>query len=367
MSRENGRVVLKFFNGLKDKIQQNDQYHQSTRIYIFDFFRALACIGVVLHHFLFHPTLHYLHKKIGITEMWTDCFVLFFLFISGFSTMISIEKNNIKQFFIKRVFHLIPFLLVSNCFYFFIFNISINCENIINLITSTFMITDVVNTSNINSITKLIIFVSWYLQVEIKFYIICGLTYFFKKSNTKKRLYIILILNILLYAIVYFYNLPHSFGSFAYCSKLVSACCLGSIYYYFYTKKISFIEFFILSFLHLILVYKATNANQHYAYIVGYFIILVSAILFSDKGNNKIVKYICSISYQVYLFHWFAKTITDNRYKVLFDLNSFKEVLVYFSSCIIYFIPFLILILIINDKIQKPIAEFTQKLSDRLK
>ena len=285
---ERGRVVAK---------------PQQDKIYIFDFIRAFACLYIVLHHFLFARLQGY-YNTYKIFTVGGIGMEMFF-FTTGFLIPLSLERCNWKQFAVKRFFRLLPVLSFALLIYLiFIKFILVNkwLFSIKDIITTLTMTTDIVNIRK-EVEQNIIIGVSWSMQVELKFYIIATIAFFFGKTM-REKFFILLSLCLLCYVCAFIFKLPNAFKSSGYCLKLVSCCLLGTIYYFYRYKHISKVEFAFLTICCLVLIYFGVSAHERYFYIIGSIFVLFLAHFFTNKGNNKVVKYLANLSYSIYLFHY---------------------------------------------------------------
>ena len=284
---------------------------QQDKIYIFDFIRAFACFYVVILHFLLNPIRDYYGwQHVGFAGIGMEMF----FFTTGFLIPLSLERCNWKQFAVKRFFRLMPVLAFAVLIYtifikFGIFHGNINIKDIITTLTMT---TDMVN---IKATTpNIIVGVSWSMQIELKFYIIATIAFFFGKTM-REKFFILLSLCLLCYVIACIFTLPNNWTASGYCLKLVSCCLLGTIYYFYRYKHISKVEFLLLSICCIILICCAVEFKQRYSYIIGSLFVLFLVHFFTNKGNNKVVKYLANLSYSVYLFHILSKVIIGQHLK----------------------------------------------------
>ena len=329
---------------------------QQDKIYIFDFLRALACIGIIVHHILYHPTKRHIFIYSGIP-------MEIFFFVSGFLIPLSLQNCNIKQFFVKRFFRLMPVLLCALLSYCII----LNSFGFRHIISNLLLIGDFWKKGEI-------VETSWSLKVEIKFYLICALSFFLFKNN-RHRIYSMLFAYLCVFFVsVYFRKYPYiQHQSLTYVVQLMSGCFIASVYYFYDRKFISKYEFFLLSlvlFLFLLMqknFFKLKFNTNSIHYCVGYLLALLLCVKYKNFGNNKIIKYLANISYSMYLFH------------MLFVRTSFKFVdhvlPIYLRNSTAYMFFYELILLIpcfcmchfIYYYIEKPAYDYGRKLASKLK
>ena len=354
---------LKYF-GVAERERERERVaakpQQQDKIYIFDFVRAFACFFIVLHHFLFSPLQHYYNTKFTVAGIGMEMF----FFTTGFLIPLSLERCNWKQFVVKRFFRLLPVLALAVLVYtIFIKNGVINkTVSIKDIITALTMTTDL---ANIKSKTlNIIVGASWSMQVELKFYIIAAFAFFFGKTM-REKFFILLSLCLFCYVFAFIFKLPNAFHSSGYCFKLISCCLLGSIYYFYRYKHISKVEFAFLTICCLFLIYFAVRPGQKYFYIVGSVFVLFVVHFFTNKGNNKVVKYLANLSYSIYLLHMLSPKVMGKHYPI--NIQSFNDVVIAFGYRLLTFIPIFIACHFIYYYIEKPAYDFGRRLASRMK
>ena len=335
---------------------------QQDKIYIFDFVRAFACFYIVIHHFLFTT----LQKYYNINKVFeaSGIGMEMFFFTTGFLIPLSLERCNWKQFAVKRFFRLLPVLALAVLVYtIFIKNGVINkTVSIKDIITALTMTTDL---ANIKSKTlNIIVGVSWSMQVELKFYIIAAVAFFFGKTM-REKFFVLLGLCLFCYVFAMIFKLPNAFKTSGCCFKLISCCLLGSIYYFYRYKHISKVEFAFLTICCLFLIYYGVRPGQRKSYIVGSVFVLFVVHFFTNKGNNKVVKYLANLSYSVYLFHIISKNFLNKYYHI--DIQSLNDIMILFGYRMLLFIPIFIACHFIYYYIEKPAYDFGRRLASRMK
>ena len=333
---------------------------QQDKIYIFDFVRAFACLYIVIFHFLIlllmdHYSWRDADSGIGM-EM--------FFFTTGFLIPLSLERCNWKQFAVKRFFRLLPVLACAVLVYTIIIKLGLinGKARIEDIITTLTMTTDL---AHIHSKTlNIIVNVSWSMQVELKFYIIAAIAFFFGKTM-REKFFLLLSLCLLCYVFAFCFKLPNAFKASGYCFKLISCCLLGSIYYFYRYQHISKAEFAFLTICCLFLIYFAVHPGQRISYIVGSVFVLFVVHFFTNKGNNKFVKYLANLSYSVYLFHNISKYFLEKHYPI--QIQSLNDIMLLFGYRMLLFIPIFIACHLIYYYIEKPAYDFGRKLASKIK
>ena len=313
--------------------------NETDKIAVFDLLRLLACVGILFHHALYHPTKNHFFIYAGIPmEM--------FFFISGFLIPLSLERCNIRQFLIKRFFRLFPVLYLSIATYCFVRH-NFNFKEIVS------------NLLLIGDFTKIgeIVGTSWSLKVEIKFYLLYALCCFLFK-NHKKRLYLLVLFTMLVYAFL------RPFG-YHKMMKYVFGCLLGTTYYFLYIKSITKKDFVFLTIISMAGMCQSVFYLLHY--YAGFFItILIINKVKLNKGL-KTIKTFADLSYSCYLFHSlflsFGMEIAD-IYLPVYLRNSTFYMFIYEMVIII---PCLCMCHFIYKYIEKPCYDFGRRLASRIK
>ena len=335
---------------------------QQDKIYIFDFVRAFACFYIVIIHFLMlllskHYSWRDVHPGIGM-EM--------FFFTTGFLIPLSLERCNWKQFAVKRCFRLLPVLSLAVLVYTIIIKLGLinGKARIEDIITNITMTTDIFHIKSTQTLKHLIVNVSWSMQVELKFYIIAAIAFFFGKTM-REKFFLLLSLCLFCYVFTIIFKLPRVFATSGCCFKLVSCCLLGSIYYFYRYKHISKVEFAFLTMCCLVLIFFGVRTRQKYLYTVGSLFVLFLVHFFTNTGNNKVVKYFANLSYSVYLFHYISVCYLNKNYPI--SVQSLNDVMFLFSYRMLLFIPIFIACHFIYYYIEKPAYDFGRRLASRIK
>ena len=343
--RERERVVV--------KPQQQD------KIYIFDFVRAFACFYIVLHHFLFIPLQNYYHAKFTVTGIGMEMF----FFTTGFLIPLSLERCNWKQFAVKRCFRLLPVLAfaVLTCVIVSQLGIIQTHVNLRSILRTLTMTSDIIKIKSEK--LNIIVGFSWSMQVELKFYIIAAVAFFFGKTM-REKFFVLCSLVLLYYVFTYIFKLPKNFPTSGYCFKLVSGCLLGAVYYFYKYKHLSKVEFFFWAIVCIFLVYFAADKTRRFSYVIGCVFVLCFAHFFTNKGNNKVVKYLANLSYSIYLFHVMPRYYLNKHHPI--DIQSFSDIIILFGYRMLLFIPIFIACHFIYYYIEKPAYDFGRRLASRI-
>lgn len=173
----------------------------TSRIGILDGFRALAIIAVMLYHYFslymtgFAKTYVYPYDQKYNYFSYGYLGVEFFFIISGFVIFFTLEKtSNFSDFWKKRLIRLWPSIIIASLFIFIFFKvfdqavINQDPQKISNFLPSLTFI----RPSLLNNITDKFGFTThfrylngsfWSLWVEIQFYLLVSLIYFYDKNK----------------------------------------------------------------------------------------------------------------------------------------------------------------------------------------
>jgi peptidoglycan/LPS O-acetylase OafA/YrhL len=81
-----------------------------SRLYIFDFIRAVAVLSVILGHYLIHHSPHGVNTALGRLA---PIGVGMFFFISGYLIFMTMTKSTTKSFLWHRYFRIVPTLVAG--------------------------------------------------------------------------------------------------------------------------------------------------------------------------------------------------------------------------------------------------------------
>ncbi|MCE2687082.1 MAG: acyltransferase [Rickettsiales bacterium] len=350
--------------------------------------RAVACLGVLFHHLFLvanpHPSIilqHFLsHGNTGV--------IMFFI-ISGFVILMSLEKLNIKEFIIHRIFRIYPALFVVSALsllVYFTHRSSINFDgNYINLIPNLLLLSDFIPASGLFAIP------SWTLIIEIKFYLICLVFFFFCKKIDLKHIIIYSIVGYLItlglidYLIkngdhfwvdgnttfrnISLSSFANQFSSFKFFKiqmsiflvKTISFTIImfiGSVAYLHYTNRIDAITM-ILSIVLLLFLSNILRFENNIAIAKEYIMpMVVFILLYLNAPNIKLPKFViflADISYSMYLSHnLVAQTMFPNFYSGNIENRNICAVLVIICTIFVSWLLF--------KYIEKPAINFSKKL-----
>jgi peptidoglycan/LPS O-acetylase OafA/YrhL len=280
---------------------------ENKNFYGLDLLRGMAGYGVAITHYLY-----FVQKRIDF-EYYSFIFVEIFFVLSGFvlsNQLIKIhkEKNNVKIFYLRRLFRTIPLYLVALIFYTAISN---------NFNLDFFKFLFFIQKAMPNFVDNNYFMVAWSLSIEEFFYLIFPI-YLILFNNIKASrlaLYFIILLSLL--KILNHENFSNDFlrtGTFL----RLDSISLGFLLSIYFSKLINFnkiIITLILVLLAAIINYKALFFNNTGIYTV-YFIFISqilsmllvlffckSEFLISKDISKKICNMLATQTYSVYLFH----------------------------------------------------------------
>lgn len=307
---------------------------ENMRLRHIDAMRGIACLLVLFIHFCEKTSLiensifSYIDPgKIGVA--------MFFM-ISGFIIPYSLgnRRSQTISFLVSRFFRLYPVYWLSvllgacSCLY-------IRCEgiSIFQLIANITMLPAIFKQQGFFSIY-------WTLLVEFFFYALCIVLY---KANCLKNInkifalsFTLLLLSLLLAVLRKSTNLPFPVGIIFSISLMLFSSLLREwkINYDKQARYLSMIYLFLFALLFPIVCKMSYNAS-HILYIASYFsgILLFYVLAFNYRIASKIIIYIGSISYSIYLLHPFFVDIVYAKMgqRENFNISLF---LIYFVSVV---------------------------------
>ena len=282
----------------------------NKKFYGLDLLRGVAGYGVAITHYFY-----FVQNKIDF-EYYSFFFVEIFFVLSGFvlsNQLIKIHKdnNNIKTFYLRRLFRTIPLYLVALIFYTAISN-NFNLD----FFKFLFFIQKLIP----NFVDSDYFMVAWSLSIEEFFYLIFPI-YLILFSNIKaSKLAIYFIIMLSLVKILNHENFSNDFlrtGTFL----RLDSIALGFLLSIYFSKLISFNKTIIISILVLlgtIVNYKNLFFNNSGIYTV--YFIFISQIL-----SMLLVLYFCKIEF----------LITKNIFKKICNMLAFQTYSVYLFHLII--------------------------------
>lgn len=319
-----------------------------------DFFRGISAIFVMLYHYTTRYDLSFGHLKqpYYLNVKYGYMAVAVFFMLSGFLIYLKIDREKPKEFAIKRFIRLYPTYIIAMILTTSVMLISGNefqskISNFKEWIINLTMVPGLLGQKSVDG-------VYWTLQIEIIFYIIIWLVLLIKKQDKIKLLSIIwviisLITNILLYFIDNsILKIVRICGITQYCQLFITGIIMCSIY----KKENSKINYCILL---LCLVNQFVALGIEYAIFLSifdivFYLIVMQKIKIPKIINSKLIVFLSSISYPLYLTHQFI------GFSIINKLEKFG-----FINEIYMLIPILIAIIIayiIHKFIEKPSLKF---------
>lgn len=292
---------------------------KNNRIQVIDGLRGLAILLVFLYHGYYIWSKHYpfgeLYKNTVLVK-YGDLGVQLFFLISGFVILMSLERTESFWKFIKnRWIRLFPGMLI--------------CSLII-YITAVFFYERPLGIPQLKSLLPGVLFIDegflekvlkidfpilessfWSLYVEVKFYVIFGLLYyFFKRNIALLGLFVIYIIAVG-YQILDFHHLLPQYllkfkayiGNFVYFGWFVS----GALAYLYYKnrKKSFLLAFIVATICAMFYMYKLQDMTRN-IYLLILILIFLGSLFWRPLNSffsMKFFKFIGFISYPLYLLH----------------------------------------------------------------
>ncbi len=347
----------------------------SERINILDGFRALATLSVMLFHFFSLWTTA--KNKISFYPYDTkyDYFglgylgVQFFFIISGFVIIFTLERTpNILAFLKKRIFRLLPSMVIASIIIFIVFicldknRIFENSHLIRNFIPSITLISPSVFNHIFNNDSFHLSYLSgsfWSLWPEVQFYLFVSIIYYLNKEKFIRNYFIITIILILMNWV--FYNITHgnsmhlnfptalvslyknwfldTFNLFGY----IIYFNIGILFYQLYKKKqlklqVGIYEKLLLAFTILLELYFSYRNEI----IIPFVLMIILFFVFIYKPEKlslleyKVFKNAGASSYFTYLIHEHIGVLLINLYGALFFPVEFIFTLILISLIMVF-------------------------------
>ncbi len=280
------------------------------RIYILDDLRGIAILTVLFYHYFF-----VFYIKNDVTNDFTIFFkemtnylnfgaygVSLFFLVSGFVIPMSLKDENrtksVYNFFIKRFFRLFPtywFAIILISFIILLFD-DPSAYTFKQIVINFTMLQDIFKTESIDG-------VFWTLMIELKFYILTAILFYFGLLKDIK--FIILALFVLSVITLYLGKFGNNLWSY------LMVMYLGTTFYFYYKKKISKK---VLTLLTVVVSFYFLNnhyflSDEGYGKTIGYSMATILAILsfiLALKYKNtlsKVTTFFGNISYSFYLLH----------------------------------------------------------------
>ena len=302
-----------------------------------DTIRGIAIFLVIIAHY-FSNTIKY----DGITKILGDydinigiigrMGVMLFFFLSGFLIYHSLHNtSSITKFYKKRFFRIYPPYLFSLIFYiivaYFIFGFLAKYDFRTYLINA-FMLQDIFK-------VDLVVGVYWSLLIEIKFYLIIAILYFYLKKYFKNVTDIFFIIMLIINLIVFF---ERGYGSWL---LIWMPFFWVGIYLYIYLEKkaMSKQKFFIIGIVLFFYYFLLNEINLGIFLVLN---ILLFLCIYNFHYSNKLLSFYGLISYSFYLLHtiisyplfyWLTKNIIKDYFFI-------KILIAFLLSSIISYLSF---------------------------
>ncbi|MEI8390613.1 MAG: acyltransferase [bacterium] len=253
--------------------------------------RGLGAIWVMAAHFIQHFPIHSQSEPLikNYIVLGRAGVVLFFC-ISGFIIPYTLFKSNLKDFIINRIFRLYPI-------YWFAILTLIVIESkkfdFITLLSNLLMIPGFLG-------VKYIIYVFWTLEVELIFYILCGIYYSKNLLNNEKfisnNIFVFLFLSFLFALLRPYLHIP---------AIIFLGLAVMFIGVRVYIKKSLDFKFFIIFLLSVIPISFLEKKSLFLSFMPAYFLGLSSFITLYNLQNLKanFLSFLGKISYSIYLLH----------------------------------------------------------------
>lgn len=307
----------------------------SQRVRILDAFRCIAILSVIAYHYLYRFSPPYAEKNYYPYEYEPSILqygffgVQLFFVISGFVIFKTLEKSgSFKEFAIKRMIRLWPTMVLCSIITALIIN-KYNHFSILNFLPSwTFTPPElwnaILNCTEIGYVDS----VYWSLFVEVIFYVVGGLIFFFQPtsflSNWLRITLLITVFRIIssprnqflfsddinsIFSGIYNLYLQFHFSYWIYFS-------LGIFFYYLYSQnKPSLFDIAMMLILVLLEFYFLKDQTLRILFIAV--ILLFSILVYNEKWLSffkfKVFSWIGLVSYPLYLLHQSIGIILINK------------------------------------------------------
>lgn len=292
----------------------------NNRIKFLDGFRGLAILMVILYHaFARWVEIVPYKKEFSDIQLFSKGFLgvkLFFL-ISGFVILMTLEKSqNFKEFVVKRWLRLFPAMLFATVLIYisspFLGERPLGIPKILSVIPGLLFIEPNWISGILNTQTGVLEMSFWSLFVEVKFYFIFGLLFFYKGEIRA----IVVIFSLFLLSVISQYTAYYS------CNQVIQMInnlivelsfsnfgwfATGSfIYLYFRDKKrnnLFLIVALISGFVSSLYLARTLSVFVSALLVLLLFISTVYFEKFQNVFSNKVFVYLGFISYPLYLIH----------------------------------------------------------------
>lgn len=362
----NQKSALREFNGMESK---------NSNIQFISFLRGLACLIIVAGHlvltyffadnwdvFPYIPLLQFDNslflKVFSFLYSWgfkAGSFgVAIFFFITGFTTLMSLERDNSVKYIVKRVVRLYPTYIVG----FSIVLIFIYCFCIYRGVDVPFSKGDCLRHMTFLRNFMLSSYIDngvWTLEINYIFYLLVWCAY--KIKNKKIFSYInINVLSVILFFIFLMCNylvlhaassrLIYKVNVIVELIPYITYSLIGSLWYYEYSGQINRRQF-CLSIILLLMEfliensYRTNNPTDVVGYIYALSFIGLLYYIRNDIRCPRIIRFISSISYPLYIVHALVGYILMS-YFIMNNINAyvallFSLIIIISISCLLHF------------------------------
>ena len=293
------------------------QAKSNHRIYILDDLRGIAIFIVLFYHYFF---VYYKDKKIenifiSNYHILNDYInfgafgVSLFFLVSGFVIPMSLKGENslksVSNFFIRRFFRLYPTYWISILFIVLLVFLFKNTDQytLKQILINFTMMQDIFKEKNIDG-------VFWTLMIELKFYILTAILFYFNLLKQIKYIVLLLLLLSILtlyYGFVYQTGIYLGNGLWAYLMLMY----LGTAFYFYYINKLN--KNILVTLVTLVSIYYISNYSflpiSNYGDKLGFSVATILAIIVFIVSLNykkslfKVTTFLGKISYPFYLVH----------------------------------------------------------------
>ncbi|WP_430735381.1 acyltransferase family protein [Halodesulfovibrio aestuarii] len=295
--------------------------------------------------------------------------VAIFFLISGFVISISIKKYNTLNFLLARVVRIYPTYLVGFAisslvlFFYSVWYDLFADFSVARLVPQFLLIRDWLWLPSLDGI-------SWTLEIELKFYILCALLSVFFKRNMPRVLAIIICTVSILWAVCWNNNFfalqAHRYLlAVSYSFPFIVYMFIGVIFFFIYSHELTLKTGFViiaLLFINFLVLCATTSFFEagYKTYVVNYGIALVIFSLLYLTLNNKVitspVTYILgNISYSLYVIH---PIVGYAAMHLMLQLGVSYEFIAFFVTLISIFSAYLL-----HRFVELPSHKMAQRLS----
>jgi|688.fasta_scaffold324842_3 peptidoglycan/LPS O-acetylase OafA/YrhL len=346
----------------------------SKKIFFIEFLRFIAMANVFISH-IFAEGINSFIKNLGLGKTYFDNFfinpffvgggfgVSLFFLITGYVITLSCQKENFKQFFIRRVFRIYPSLFLALSAFWILsdnlFNISFKV-----FVGSTTLLGDLLQVPNqLNG-------VDWTLRVEIFFYLLVFLYLILNRLMYFKYIYSAFFIPFLLFILIFFPGFLDSTEWNHGYLEIFFPCFIGGITIALYhTKKlsslftyISFTSSLVLCYYNLVRLRPDLLMSSTYI-LYAYLMFFLFAMTSENNNSNfnydtlkRFIYWISSLTYIIYLFHnWLINDI-ESYIRANFALNYFT----YFAPKWLAIFLFFLFVITVSKFFEKPLIKLSK-------